>query len=141
MDVTWGAVQAMLFTQAFLVSLVVHVSIGVYGCFYVVRSLGGRDGNNLSILTYPGRTSDGDRSISTTYLPETATAMPFLGLVTAGVLGIGAVLLLLVVIVPVALLSETVGRVTIEWFFRPKVVWPTRPTRRYLERRRNDPDR
>ena len=121
--------------QTIALLVVTHVAVGVYGCYYIIRSLGYRSQNDGWAVRHPGRTTQGERTIRATPLPDSATAMPFVGLVVASVFGIVAVLVLLLVVVPLAWRSETVGRVTIEWFFRRKAEWPTGPTRRYIEQR------
>ena len=119
--------------QTIALLVVTHVAVGVYGCYYLVRSLGFPSENDQWRIVHPARTVAVERTIQSSRLPDTATAMPFVGLLTASVLGIVAVLVLLLVVLPVATRSETVGRVTIEWFFTRRAEWPTGPTRRYRE--------
>ena len=107
-----GALQAMQFTQHLLIAIVVHVSIGIYGSYYILLSLSGISrfpnarGGDVQI---PRRISVWDRDERTKgrehftvierQLPESARQMSLWGLVVFGFFGIFGIPVLLIMVV------------------------------------------
>ncbi len=91
-----GWVTVWPFVQAFLLTVVVWASIGIYGCYYVIRSLARYDGTSYEVECQLAAHPDGPTPRA---LPKSARDLPFLGLLLFGWLGPLAVVALLVLAV------------------------------------------
>ncbi len=117
---TPGAVHWMLFTQLLMLALVVHVSVGVYGCYYIVRSLAVRDHGHYVVQCQRAAHPDGPTNHN---LPGSARELPFLGLLIFGLFGVVAVVLLLILAVVGSHSAKVRTLILMNLFFDRKLLW------------------
>ena len=94
-----GPLYWLTFTQFLMTALIIHVSIGVYGSFYLVRSLAfHHPDTGKSDLHFLRKTDDGSLTKDQMTAPRSARELPFPGLLTCAFLGVIGVVLWLIII-------------------------------------------
>lgn len=93
----------MQFVQHLLIGLVVHVSIGIYGSYYVLHSVSGTvpgqtPGRDIDRAVYVWDSDRIDNIATLRVLPQSAREMRLRGLVTFGILGAIGILPLLILV-------------------------------------------
>lgn len=107
------------FIQALLISAAVHVSIGVYGSFHLVRSLSELTTRNSGVrfsVVHRVESDDDGMRWGVIHLPTSARDMPFAGLCICGLLGPVSVVVMLVAGV-IGIYVEPVRRIVIQTVF------------------------
>ena len=109
-----GPLYWLTFTQFLMTALIIHVSIGVYGSFYLVRSLAfHHPDTGISSVHFLRNTADGSLAKDQITVPRSAREMPFSGLLTCALLGVAGVFLWLIVII----LSKRLPRLRTTLFY------------------------
>lgn len=96
---TSGPLYWLTFTQFLMTALIIHVSIGVYGSYYLVRSLAFHhpDTGNSNVHFFR-KTDDGSLAKDQMTVPRSAREIPFPGLLTCALLGVVGIFLWLILI-------------------------------------------
>ena len=100
--------------QSGLFVLVLWTTIGVYGSYYIFRSLAVETTGEDRLLNISQTRQD--RPTRTLTFPKSPRELPFTGLVTCALFGPLAVILLLLLVVPLATKYIGIRRIVTVWF-------------------------
>jgi len=93
-----GPLYWMTFAQQLLIALVLHVSIGVYASYYLIRSLSSHaDKRGWKVIV---------GSNSEFIVPDSPRDIPITGLVVFAILGVAAVPIFLLLVYPICKLHK-----------------------------------
>jgi len=120
--------QILQIAQIIALLTIGHVSIGIYGSYYLLKSLAEKDSNvmpegtDVAVVTHVR----GDGVLQSYDFPPSARELPFIGLVASGVLGIVFFIVLLFVLIPLGFISNTIRMAIIRSYLAPHARWAPR---------------
>ena len=120
--------QTLQIIQIAALLVIGHVSIGIYGSYYLLKSLAEQspellpNGAHVAVVTHD--TSDGVPQVYD--FPPSARGVPFIGLVLSGLLGIILVIALIFVLIPLGFIFNKIRMIIIRCYLSPLARWAPR---------------
>ena len=120
--------QTLQIIQIIALLVIGHVSIGIYGSYYLLRSLAEQDSESLPIGTREAVVTHvrSDGTLQIYDFPPSPRKLPFIGLVTSGVLGVFLVIILLLILIPLGFCSNNARMAIIRYYLSPVARWAPR---------------
>ena len=120
--------QILQIIQIIALLVIGHVSIGIYGSYYLLRSLAEQDSESLPMGTCEAVVTHvrSDGALQIYDFPPSARNLPFIGLVASAVLGVFLVLILLIILIPLGFCSNRARMAIIRSYLSPVARWAPR---------------